>query len=125
MQKLGTFGPLRCHEMYALDRLLREAQVLEIVCQLTEERLEAATSAAGGKGGTGLGGQEVAARRQRRLDSACPRSGAVLHAEGRGAAPLGPLRGAAQRLHLPCGAVPAGAQRPVCSARQRAAPRTG
>nr|XP_038041198.1 rho family-interacting cell polarization regulator 1 isoform X6 [Anas platyrhynchos] len=45
--KLGTFGPLRCHEMYALDRLLREAQVLEIVCQLTEERLEAATSAAG------------------------------------------------------------------------------
>uniref|UniRef100_A0A8B9EQZ6 RHO family interacting cell polarization regulator 1 n=1 Tax=Anser cygnoides TaxID=8845 RepID=A0A8B9EQZ6_ANSCY len=45
--KLGTFGPLRCHEMYALDRLLREAQVLEIVCQLTEERLEAACSAAG------------------------------------------------------------------------------
>uniref|UniRef100_A0A8B9SRP2 Rho family-interacting cell polarization regulator 1 n=1 Tax=Anas platyrhynchos TaxID=8839 RepID=A0A8B9SRP2_ANAPL len=45
--KLGTFGPLRCHEMYALDKLLREAQVLEIVCQLTEERLEAATSAAG------------------------------------------------------------------------------
>uniref|UniRef100_A0A8B9SRH2 Rho family-interacting cell polarization regulator 1 n=1 Tax=Anas platyrhynchos TaxID=8839 RepID=A0A8B9SRH2_ANAPL len=47
LQKLGTFGPLRCHEMYALDKLLREAQVLEIVCQLTEERLEAATSAAG------------------------------------------------------------------------------
>ncbi|XP_040427371.1 rho family-interacting cell polarization regulator 1 isoform X2 [Cygnus olor] len=45
--KLGTFGPLRCHEMYALDRLLREAQVLEIVCQLMEERLEAACSAAG------------------------------------------------------------------------------
>uniref|UniRef100_A0A8B9P6Z0 Rho family-interacting cell polarization regulator 1 n=1 Tax=Apteryx owenii TaxID=8824 RepID=A0A8B9P6Z0_APTOW len=44
--KLGTFGPLRCREMYALDRLLREAQVLEIVCQLTEERLGAAGSAA-------------------------------------------------------------------------------
>uniref|UniRef100_A0A803VGV8 RHO family interacting cell polarization regulator 1 n=1 Tax=Ficedula albicollis TaxID=59894 RepID=A0A803VGV8_FICAL len=29
--KLGTFGPLRCQEMYALDRLLRESQVLEIV----------------------------------------------------------------------------------------------
>ncbi|XP_041883199.1 rho family-interacting cell polarization regulator 1 isoform X4 [Corvus kubaryi] len=44
--KLGTFGPLRCQEMYALDRLLRESQVLEIVCQLTEERAGAATSAA-------------------------------------------------------------------------------
>lgn len=49
MQKLGTFGPLRCQEMYALDRLLRESQVLEIVCQLTEERAGAATSAADGK----------------------------------------------------------------------------
>ncbi|XP_016156567.1 PREDICTED: protein FAM65A [Ficedula albicollis] len=44
--KLGTFGPLRCQEMYALDRLLRESQVLEIVCQLTEERAGAASSAA-------------------------------------------------------------------------------
>ncbi|XP_027759847.1 rho family-interacting cell polarization regulator 1 isoform X2 [Empidonax traillii] len=44
--KLGTFGPLRCQEMYALDRLLRESQVLEIVCQLTEERAGAAGSAA-------------------------------------------------------------------------------
>ncbi|XP_048172221.1 rho family-interacting cell polarization regulator 1 isoform X5 [Corvus hawaiiensis] len=44
--KLGTFGPLRCQEMYALDRLLRESQVLEMVCQLTEERAGAATSAA-------------------------------------------------------------------------------
>lgn len=49
LQKLGTFGPLRCQEMYALDRLLREAQVLEIVCQLTEERAGAAGSAADGK----------------------------------------------------------------------------
>uniref|UniRef100_A0A803W5G2 RHO family interacting cell polarization regulator 1 n=1 Tax=Ficedula albicollis TaxID=59894 RepID=A0A803W5G2_FICAL len=47
--KLGTFGPLRCQEMYALDRLLRESQVLEIVCQLTEERAGAASSAADGK----------------------------------------------------------------------------
>uniref|UniRef100_A0A8C3QW56 RHO family interacting cell polarization regulator 1 n=1 Tax=Cyanoderma ruficeps TaxID=181631 RepID=A0A8C3QW56_9PASS len=44
--KLGTFGPLRCQEMYALDRLLRESQVLEIVCQLMEERAGAASSAA-------------------------------------------------------------------------------
>ncbi|XP_076847875.1 rho family-interacting cell polarization regulator 1 isoform X2 [Brachyhypopomus gauderio] len=29
--RLGTFGPLRCGEMYALDRLLREARVLELV----------------------------------------------------------------------------------------------
>ncbi|XP_064016726.1 rho family-interacting cell polarization regulator 1 isoform X3 [Pogoniulus pusillus] len=44
--KLGTFGPLRCQEMYALDRLLREAQVLEVVCQLVAERAGAASSAA-------------------------------------------------------------------------------
>lgn len=49
LQKLGTFGPLRCREMYALDRLMREAQVLEIVCQLTEERAGVASSAAEGK----------------------------------------------------------------------------
>uniref|UniRef100_A0A803VPF5 Rho family-interacting cell polarization regulator 1 n=1 Tax=Ficedula albicollis TaxID=59894 RepID=A0A803VPF5_FICAL len=34
--KLGTFGPLRCQEMYALDRLLRESQVLEIVAGVTQ-----------------------------------------------------------------------------------------
>nr|XP_020480235.1 protein FAM65A-like [Monopterus albus] len=28
---LGMFGPLRCGEMYALDRLLREVQVLKII----------------------------------------------------------------------------------------------
>ncbi|XP_056272588.1 rho family-interacting cell polarization regulator 2-like isoform X2 [Pseudoliparis swirei] len=28
---LGMFGPLRCGEMFALDRLLREARVLEII----------------------------------------------------------------------------------------------
>uniref|UniRef100_A0A672TH28 FAM65 N-terminal domain-containing protein n=1 Tax=Strigops habroptila TaxID=2489341 RepID=A0A672TH28_STRHB len=44
--RLRTLGPLRCQEMYALDRLLWEAQVLEIVCQLTEERAGAAASAA-------------------------------------------------------------------------------
>lgn len=49
LQKLGTFGPLRCQEMYALDRLLREAQVLEVVCQLVAERAGAASSAADGK----------------------------------------------------------------------------
>ncbi|XP_053255733.1 rho family-interacting cell polarization regulator 1 isoform X3 [Podarcis raffonei] len=43
--KLGTFGPLRCREMYALDRLAREAQVLEMVCRLAEERAGTASSA--------------------------------------------------------------------------------
>uniref|UniRef100_A0A4W4HIY9 FAM65 N-terminal domain-containing protein n=1 Tax=Electrophorus electricus TaxID=8005 RepID=A0A4W4HIY9_ELEEL len=31
VQRLGMFGPLRCGEMYALDRLLREARVLELI----------------------------------------------------------------------------------------------
>ncbi|XP_051239100.1 rho family-interacting cell polarization regulator 1 isoform X2 [Dicentrarchus labrax] len=34
---LGTFGPLRCGEMYALDRLLREARVLEIIRRITKD----------------------------------------------------------------------------------------
>ncbi|KAM9376131.1 LOW QUALITY PROTEIN: rho family-interacting cell polarization regulator 1 [Pholidichthys leucotaenia] len=33
---LGMFGPLRCREMYALDRLLREARVLEIIRRITK-----------------------------------------------------------------------------------------
>ncbi|XP_066492886.1 rho family-interacting cell polarization regulator 1 isoform X2 [Tiliqua scincoides] len=43
--KLGHFGPLRCQEMYALDRLAREAQILEMVCRLVEERAGSAGSA--------------------------------------------------------------------------------
>ncbi|KAM6946371.1 rho family-interacting cell polarization regulator 1 [Aplochiton taeniatus] len=35
--RLGTFGPLRCGEMYALDRLLREARVLEVIRRITKE----------------------------------------------------------------------------------------
>ncbi|KAM9352665.1 rho family-interacting cell polarization regulator 1 [Symphorus nematophorus] len=35
--RLGTFGPLRCGEMYALDRLLREARVLEIIRRVTKD----------------------------------------------------------------------------------------
>ncbi|XP_068595074.1 rho family-interacting cell polarization regulator 1-like [Brachionichthys hirsutus] len=35
--RLGTFGPLRCGEMYALDRLLREARVLEAVRRITKD----------------------------------------------------------------------------------------
>uniref|UniRef100_A0A3Q3EIH2 RHO family interacting cell polarization regulator 1 n=1 Tax=Labrus bergylta TaxID=56723 RepID=A0A3Q3EIH2_9LABR len=35
--RLGTFGPLRCGEMYALDRLLREARVLEIIRRATKD----------------------------------------------------------------------------------------
>uniref|UniRef100_A0A8D3CMA2 RHO family interacting cell polarization regulator 1 n=1 Tax=Scophthalmus maximus TaxID=52904 RepID=A0A8D3CMA2_SCOMX len=34
---LGMFGPLRCGEMYALDRLLREARVLEIMRRITKD----------------------------------------------------------------------------------------
>nr|XP_011756119.1 rho family-interacting cell polarization regulator 1 isoform X3 [Macaca nemestrina] len=33
--KLGTFGPLRCQEAWALERLLREARVLEAVCEFS------------------------------------------------------------------------------------------
>lgn len=35
--RLGTFGPLRCGEMYALDRLLREARVLEVIRCVTKD----------------------------------------------------------------------------------------
>ncbi|XP_063053502.1 rho family-interacting cell polarization regulator 1 [Engraulis encrasicolus] len=35
--RLGTFGPLRCGEMYALDRLLREARVLELIRRLATD----------------------------------------------------------------------------------------
>lgn len=35
--RLGTFGPLRCGEMYALDRLLWEARVLEIIRRITKD----------------------------------------------------------------------------------------
>lgn len=36
-QRLGTFGPLRCGEMYALDFLLRETRVLELIRQVVED----------------------------------------------------------------------------------------
>ncbi|KAG7521509.1 rho family-interacting cell polarization regulator 1 isoform X1 [Solea senegalensis] len=35
--RLGMFGPLRCGEMYALDRLLREARVLEVVRHISKD----------------------------------------------------------------------------------------
>ncbi|KAK5867975.1 hypothetical protein PBY51_012426 [Eleginops maclovinus] len=34
---LGMFGPLRCGEMYALDGLLREARVLEIIRRIAKD----------------------------------------------------------------------------------------
>ncbi|KAG8563452.1 hypothetical protein GDO81_016086 [Engystomops pustulosus] len=43
---LGTFGPLRCRELYALDKLMREVQILEIICRLTEEKSGRIQSAA-------------------------------------------------------------------------------
>ncbi|XP_012586065.1 PREDICTED: protein FAM65A isoform X2 [Condylura cristata] len=43
--KLGTFGPLRCQEAWALERLLREARVLEAVCELSRRWGIPATSA--------------------------------------------------------------------------------
>ncbi|XP_062860176.1 rho family-interacting cell polarization regulator 1 isoform X2 [Trichomycterus rosablanca] len=36
--RLGTFGPLRCGEMYALDRLLREARVIELIRQAIKNK---------------------------------------------------------------------------------------
>ncbi|CAL8263721.1 unnamed protein product [Merluccius merluccius] len=35
--RLGMFGPLRCGEMYALERLLLEARILEIVRRVVKE----------------------------------------------------------------------------------------
>ncbi|XP_056383262.1 rho family-interacting cell polarization regulator 1 isoform X2 [Hyla sarda] len=35
---LGTFGPLRCRELYALDKLMGEVQILDMVCTLTEKK---------------------------------------------------------------------------------------
>ncbi|XP_035867909.1 rho family-interacting cell polarization regulator 1 isoform X5 [Phyllostomus discolor] len=43
--KLGTFGPLRCQEAWALERLLREARVLEAVCELSRRWEVPVTSA--------------------------------------------------------------------------------
>ncbi|KAM4734702.1 rho family-interacting cell polarization regulator 1 isoform 2-T2 [Anableps anableps] len=35
--RLGTFGPLRCGEMYALDKLLRETRVFEIILRIIRD----------------------------------------------------------------------------------------
>ncbi|XP_032086412.1 rho family-interacting cell polarization regulator 1 isoform X1 [Thamnophis elegans] len=43
--KLGNFGPLRCQEMYALDRLGRDVQVLEMASRLIVDRAGMAGSA--------------------------------------------------------------------------------
>uniref|UniRef100_A0A2D4NS56 Uncharacterized protein n=1 Tax=Micrurus surinamensis TaxID=129470 RepID=A0A2D4NS56_MICSU len=43
--KLGNFGPLRCQEMYALDRLGRDVQVLEMASRLIVDRAGMASSA--------------------------------------------------------------------------------
>ncbi|XP_053555509.1 rho family-interacting cell polarization regulator 1 isoform X2 [Bombina bombina] len=43
--RLGTFGPLRCREMYAIDKLMKEAQVIEVICRLSEGKSAAATTA--------------------------------------------------------------------------------
>nr|XP_034378556.1 rho family-interacting cell polarization regulator 1 isoform X2 [Arvicanthis niloticus] len=43
--KLGTFGPLRCQEAWALERLLREARVLQEVCEHGKLWGDSATSA--------------------------------------------------------------------------------
>ncbi|XP_051884667.1 rho family-interacting cell polarization regulator 1 [Pristis pectinata] len=36
--QLGIYGPLRCREIYALDKLLREAQTLEVISRLSEDK---------------------------------------------------------------------------------------
>uniref|UniRef100_A0AAY4ESL7 FAM65 N-terminal domain-containing protein n=1 Tax=Denticeps clupeoides TaxID=299321 RepID=A0AAY4ESL7_9TELE len=38
--RLGTFGPLRCGEMYALDQLLRETRVLELIRRVTKDNAD-------------------------------------------------------------------------------------
>lgn len=46
LQRLGTFGPLRCGEMYALDRLQKEVPVFEIIRNIIKDdpcRLRQAT----------------------------------------------------------------------------------
>lgn len=43
--KLGTFGPLRCQEAWALERLLRETRVLQEVCEHSKHWGSSATSA--------------------------------------------------------------------------------
>ncbi|XP_021026164.1 rho family-interacting cell polarization regulator 1 isoform X3 [Mus caroli] len=43
--KLGTFGPLRCQEAWALERLLREARVFQEVCERSKLWGNSATSA--------------------------------------------------------------------------------
>lgn len=43
VQRLGTFGPLRCGEMYALDRLLREARVLELIRRVAKDTADNVT----------------------------------------------------------------------------------
>uniref|UniRef100_A0A8C5PVH5 FAM65 N-terminal domain-containing protein n=1 Tax=Leptobrachium leishanense TaxID=445787 RepID=A0A8C5PVH5_9ANUR len=45
LRQLGKFGPLRCQEMYALDKLMRETQILEIVCRIIKEKTGTAIAA--------------------------------------------------------------------------------
>ncbi|XP_039618964.1 rho family-interacting cell polarization regulator 1 isoform X3 [Polypterus senegalus] len=42
---LGTYGPLRCKEMYALDKLMREARVIEVIGKVSEEKAGVVNSA--------------------------------------------------------------------------------
>ncbi|KAE8607882.1 hypothetical protein XENTR_v10011315 [Xenopus tropicalis] len=42
---LGKFGPLRCREMYALDKLMRESQILKVICRLIKEKSGTANNA--------------------------------------------------------------------------------
>ncbi|XP_078256475.1 rho family-interacting cell polarization regulator 1 isoform X2 [Rhinoraja longicauda] len=36
--QLGIYGPLRCREIYALDKLLREARTLEVISRLSKDK---------------------------------------------------------------------------------------
>ncbi|XP_028665243.2 rho family-interacting cell polarization regulator 1 isoform X3 [Erpetoichthys calabaricus] len=42
---LGTYGPLRCKEIYALDKLMREARVIEVIGKVSEEKAGVVNSA--------------------------------------------------------------------------------
>lgn len=37
LQRLGMFGPLRCREMYALDKLLRETRIFELILGIVRD----------------------------------------------------------------------------------------
>ena len=74
VQRLGTFGPLRCGEMYALDRLLREARVLELIRRVAKDTSEGMNQPEEGERSVTVAGEFIlchATHRFRPLFSLC------------------------------------------------------